>query len=218
MLTLAGFTSEHRPPTDEPGFLTFASSIAPPDVLAAIQAAEPLTEIAAYRYPSYLRRHYQRLRRFPDGLLVTGDALCSFSPIYAQGMTVAALQAIALRRCLSDGVDGLVRRYFRAASQAVDGPWRLAVGADLALPEVEGHRTTAVRLLNAYSRRVLAAAGHDDVVARQFMRVTGMLDAPATLLSPAVLWRAMRPTPVNMAPAGAGTSEEIHDDAARLFQ
>ena len=163
---------------------------------------------------------------------MTGDALCSFSPIYAQGMTVAALQAIALRRCLLDGVDGLARRYFRAASQAVAGPWRMAVGADLALPEVEGRRTTAVRLLNAYSRRVVAAAEHDDVAARQFMRVTGMLDAPATLLSPAVLRRAMRrsrdpaarpttnptDTPVNMAPAGAGTPEEINDDAARLFQ
>ncbi len=232
LLTLAGYGGEHRPPVDAEGFLAFAATVAPPDVLAAIRAAEPLSEIAAHRYPCYLRRHYQRLRRFPERLLVTGDALCSFSPIYAQGMTVAALQAIALRRCLLDGVDGLARRYFRAASQAVAGPWRMAVGADLALPEVEGRRTTAVRLLNAYSRRVVAAAEHDDVAARQFMRVTGMLDAPATLLSPAVLRRAMRrsrdpaarpttnptDTPVNMAPAGAGTPEEINDDAARLFQ
>jgi 2-polyprenyl-6-methoxyphenol hydroxylase-like FAD-dependent oxidoreductase len=227
LLTLAGFGGEHRPPVDAEGFLAFAATVAPPDVLAAIRTAEPLSDIAAHRYPCYLRRHYQRLRRFPDGLLVTGDALCSFSPIYAQGMTVAALQAAALRRCLLDGADGVARRYFRAASRAVAGPWRMAVGADLALPEVEGRRTAAVRLLNAYSRRVVAAAEHDDMAARQFMRVTGMIDAPATLLSPAVLRPAMRRSQVqaanptdtsDMAPAGAGTSEEIHDDAARLYQ
>jgi 2-polyprenyl-6-methoxyphenol hydroxylase-like FAD-dependent oxidoreductase len=193
LLTLAGFTEDHRPPTDPEGFLAFAETIAPPDALAAIRAAEPLSDIAAYRYPSYLRRHYQRLRRFPDGLLVTGDALCSFSPIYAQGMTVAAMQATALRRCLRRGPDGLARRYFRTAARIVAGPWRMAVGADLALPEIEGRRTPAIRLLNAYSERVIAAAEHDATTARQFMRVTGLLDAPASLLRPGVLRRALRP-------------------------
>jgi 2-polyprenyl-6-methoxyphenol hydroxylase-like FAD-dependent oxidoreductase len=193
LLTLAGFTSEHRPPDDDQGFLAFAASIAPPDVMAAVAAAEPLSEIAAYRYPSYLRRHYQRLPRFPGGLLVTGDALCSFSPVYAQGMTVAALQATALRRCLRHGEDRLARRYFHAAARIVTGPWRMAVGADLALPEVQGRRTATVRLLNAYSQRLLTAAEHDGVAARQFMRVIGMLDAPATLLRPAVLRRTLPP-------------------------
>ena len=55
-------------------------------------------------------------------------------------MTVAAAQAVALRDCLERGERDLARRFFRAASVAVDHAWELSVGADLALPEVRGAR------------------------------------------------------------------------------
>jgi 2-polyprenyl-6-methoxyphenol hydroxylase-like FAD-dependent oxidoreductase len=212
LLTLAGITPAHRPPVNPDGFLAFAGSVAPPDVFAAIRDAEPLGHISGYRYPSYLRRRYTRLRRFPAGLLVVGDALCSFSPVYAQGMSVAALQALALRRCLERGPDGLARRFFRAAERIVAGAWHTGVSADLALPEVPGRRPQATRLVNAYIGRVLAAAEDDADVARRFMRVTGMLDSPVALLHPAVLRpallarprrpgsRAGRPVPSGSAP------------------
>ena len=124
LLTVAGIGRVNHPPADDDGFVAFAASVAPPDVAAAIRAAEPMSEIATLRYPAYQRRHYRLLRRFPGGLLVTGDALCSFSPIYAQGMTVAAVQALKLRRCLADGRAGLARRYFIAVDRTVDSAWR----------------------------------------------------------------------------------------------
>jgi 2-polyprenyl-6-methoxyphenol hydroxylase-like FAD-dependent oxidoreductase len=160
-------------------------------VADAVRAAEPLGPIAGYRYPASVRRHYERLRGLPEGLVVAGDALCSFSPIYAQGMTVAAMQALVLRRCLARGTRGLTRRYHRAAARVVDGPWRIAMGADLGLPEVPGRRSAAMRAQNAFTTRVLAAAAHDDVVSAQFMRVMGLLAPPTSLLRPAVLLRVL---------------------------
>jgi 2-polyprenyl-6-methoxyphenol hydroxylase-like FAD-dependent oxidoreductase len=123
LLTLAGIGRANHPPADDESFLAFAATIAPPDVAAAIRAAEPTSGIATYRYPAYQRRHYRRLRRLPEGLLVAGDALCSFNPIYAQGMTVAAVEALELRRCLADGRAGLARRYFAAVDRIVRRAW-----------------------------------------------------------------------------------------------
>ena len=80
------------------------------------------------------------MRRFPDGLLVSGDAICSFNPIYGQGMTVSALQALALQDCLHKGLDNLAHRYFRATAKPISIAWRPSTASDLQFPETEGAR------------------------------------------------------------------------------
>jgi pimeloyl-ACP methyl ester carboxylesterase/2-polyprenyl-6-methoxyphenol hydroxylase-like FAD-dependent oxidoreductase len=198
ILGLGGYGPGHRPPGDPEGFAAFAATVAPRDVLEAIEAAKPVEEIATHRFPASVRRRYDRLRRFPAGLLVVGDAICSFNPTYGQGMTVAAAQAIALCDCLERGGRDLARRFFSAAGAPIDHAWQLSVGGDLALPEVEGRRSARVRIINAYLRRVRAAAEHDRAVARAFIAVVGMLERPPHLLRPAIAVRVARgPRPVS---------------------
>jgi 2-polyprenyl-6-methoxyphenol hydroxylase-like FAD-dependent oxidoreductase len=130
------------------------------------------------------------MRRFPDGLLVTGDAICSFNPVYGQGMTVAALEALVLRDCLSRGTNDLSRRFFTAAARPIRQAWQLAAGGDLALPEIGGTQPLATRLFNGYVDRVLTAAEFDAAAFNQFARVTGLIDPATRLLRPAIMWRA----------------------------
>ncbi len=187
ILTVFGYAG-HEPPRDAAGFSEFVAAAAPPDLAPVLERAEPLTDVFTHKLPSNLRRRYEDLRWFPQSFLVFGDAICSFNPIYGQGMTVAALQAVALQRELRRGrIDA--RRFFRSAARPVGDAWDLATGSDLSLPEVEGPRPAKVRFLNAYVDRVLRLAERDEQAARAFLRVIGMLDRPPALMRPGVAAR-----------------------------
>lgn len=172
--------------------LSRAAQIAPAEVVAALAAAEPLGDVAQYRVPSNRWRRYDRMRRFPRGLLVIGDAMCSFNPIYGQGMTVAAIESLVLRDCLRHGDQDRPHRFFRTAARKIRLAWQTAVGADLALPEVDGPRPLSMRLSNAFMDWVLTAAETDPLVALQIHRVTSMIDPPSRLLRPGFLARVAR--------------------------
>ncbi|SDY69541.1 2-polyprenyl-6-methoxyphenol hydroxylase [Geodermatophilus africanus] len=171
-------------PTDLAGFRTFAAGLTAPEIAALMADREPLDGPRTYHFVSSTRRHYERLTRFPRGLVVTGDALSSFNPVYGQGITVAAAEALALRDLLIAGVDDLAPQFFRRAAGLIDVAWDIAAGSDLRLPAVPGPRPVRVRLVNAYVAQVQAAAAVDPEVGAAFLRVANLIDPPASLLRP----------------------------------
>jgi len=198
MVTLAGILGDH-PPTDPDGFSAFARSLRFPDIYEAVQDAEPLDDPVGFRFPASVRHRYEDLDRSPAGLLVTGDAVCSFNPIYGQGMSMAAVEALILRRHLERGIEPDPRRWYRDLGRAVDVPWDMAAGGDLVFPGVPGRRTPKLRLVSAYLVRLHAAAADDARLAAAFVSVAGLVAPPQSLLRPAialrVLWSGVRRRP-----------------------
>ncbi len=191
--TLGGWAGDH-PPTDEDGFMAFAQSLPAPDIHQMLTRLEPLSAIYTYKFPSSLRRHYERMKRFPEGYLVLGDAICSFNPVYGQGMTSATLQAAALDALLSKRTVhvGLWRDFFKAAASVVDIPWQLAVGEDFRFPETEGKKPAGTELINAYVTKVHRATHYDPVVYTAFLKVMNLMASPTSLFHPKLLWRVLR--------------------------
>src|SRR6478609_8509896 len=63
----------------------------------------PSSTISAYRRTENQLRHFDDLPGWPDGFIVLGDAACCFNPVYGQGMTVAAIEALVLQAWLRNG-------------------------------------------------------------------------------------------------------------------
>ena len=192
--TLVGMHGDH-PPTDLAGYLEFAKSLPVPDLYEALRSAEPLGEPVRYGFPAGLRRHYEKLCRFPPGLLVLGDALCSFNPIYGQGMSAASMYADVLQTCLQERVAtgwslmDLWRPFFREVARAADRPWQLATGEDFRFAETTGARGRVLKLLHWYTEKVHQAASVSPQVTERFYEVMHLLKAPTALFTPAILWK-----------------------------
>ncbi|MFE7640089.1 FAD-dependent oxidoreductase [Kitasatospora sp. NPDC057518] len=202
-LSVTGIVGDH-PPVDPEGFHAFVRSLPVPEIHEAIRDAEPLDEPLRFRFPASVRRDYHRLERFPAGLVVLGDAVCSFNPAYAQGMTSAALQALVLRRHTAGRRLPNPRAYFRDVAREIRAPWSFAAVTDLGYPGVAGRRTPQTHLVNRYAALAQRAAVHDPRITEALVRIAGLVATPQSLMHPRTLLRvlraARRPVPP---PAGA---------------
>jgi 2-polyprenyl-6-methoxyphenol hydroxylase-like FAD-dependent oxidoreductase len=196
MVTLFGWLGDH-PPMEGEGFLEYARSLPVPDLYQMIRQVEPVTPIVIHKLPSNLRRHYEKLDRLPEGLTVLGDALCSFNPIYGQGISVAATEALALDTSLQKwqaqrrDLRGFGKRFQKQVAKATDIPWQLATSEDLRYRDAGGSRKFGTDFVRWYSGKVHEAAARDWQVAEHFYRVMHMLAPPATLFHPSVIRRLL---------------------------
>jgi 2-polyprenyl-6-methoxyphenol hydroxylase-like FAD-dependent oxidoreductase len=190
IVTLFGLHGDHAP-TDIEGFEAYADSLAGPEIRQLLANHEYVDdEIQKFPFPASRRRRYEQLDEFPDGLVVTGDAIASFNPIYGQGMSVAALDAMQLHETLATGERrALGTKFFEGAATGIDTAWQMATGADFEFPETEGPKPTGTDLFNRYTGAVMQTTHSDPVVAEQFYHVMRMEEPPTTLLRPQVAAR-----------------------------
>jgi 2-polyprenyl-6-methoxyphenol hydroxylase-like FAD-dependent oxidoreductase len=132
------------PPRDLEGMLEYARSTGEPLFTKLLAQADPIGEPASYRFEKSVRRRFEQLQRFPEGLLPIGDAICHYNPIHGQGMSAACRQAMALRRCVGQrverdaGLAALWRDFLPEAYQEARAPWLFAALADLKDPRCKG--------------------------------------------------------------------------------
>lgn len=218
IVTLIGWMGDQAP-ADEQGFLDYAKSLTSPDIYNVISQAKPLGEFAKYRLTSSLRRHYEKMTRFPEGYVVMGDALCSFNPVYGQGMSVSAMEAETLESCLKaavhqNGLDrngpdrngsdqnspdknhlnGLAQDFFKRTAALLKDPWMMAVSEDFRFPETKGKKPLSSHLLNLYSTQLHKLTQHDPVATKAFFQVVNLMQPPTVLFSPDILFRVFGST------------------------
>lgn len=195
-VTLGGFNGSY-PPTDDQGFLEYARQLADPSIFEAIRTAEPVSAIYGYRIPDNRRRHYERLTRWPSGLIVTGDAVCAFNPIYGQGMTVSAMAAQTLDACLrrqaADGDADFAHQFHKQLARTVTAPWLVACREDMRWVDVAGIEPPwMTRFVHRYMDWILRTACQDVGVTYTYLGVVNMTMPPTALFRPAIVARVGR--------------------------
>ncbi|HEY7125927.1 MAG TPA: FAD-dependent monooxygenase [Ktedonobacterales bacterium] len=191
-VSVSGWLKDY-PPSDDAGFLDYARSLPSPALYELIKDAEPLSPVSIYRFAANRRRYYERMSALPEGFLVMGDAVCSFNPIYGQGMTVAAIEAetlqAALQQCQGRQGDmaGFTRRFQKAIAKTINVAWMFTTSEDFRYPETEGKRSFGMGFFHWYSRRLLEAAADNPRLAQSFYLVMHMLKPPTAMFTPRVL-------------------------------
>ncbi|MET8661711.1 FAD-binding monooxygenase [Streptomyces griseus] len=195
MVTLGGWHKAHAP-VDPAGFEKFAAELPAGHVAELIGRAEPVDDGDArkFTFPAARRRYFERLRELPSGFVALGDAICSFNPLYGQGMTVAALEAIQLGRSLDHcGVASaaMARRYYRSAGKVIDTPWQMATGSDFAYPETDGPAPAGGTFINWYVKQSMLASQTSVEVHRVMLNMQHLLAPPTDILRPTTVIRSL---------------------------
>lgn len=190
IVTVAGVMKDY-PPTDDEGFLKFAKSLSSPELYRAIRAARPLSKVWGYRQTENRLREYKTM---PQGFVTMGDAVCSFNPVYALGMTVTCLAALELREGLRQGAGALDSRAFqKRIAKLVEAPWALTTSEDMRWPMTEGGvKTPKVRFMQWYLGHVIQLIPKSEEVFRRFQEVNHMLKPSTALFHPAIAGRVLR--------------------------
>jgi 2-polyprenyl-6-methoxyphenol hydroxylase-like FAD-dependent oxidoreductase len=205
-VSLSGYFGE-RPPLDLQEYVAQASRYGLPELHELVAGSEPLDDGVGYRFASARRHRFDRARDLPDNVVAVGDAVCSFDPVFGQGMSVAALEAVQLGACLEEGSAELARRYFRRTRPIVDVPWTVATGSTLELPGSPVRAPLATRAVNRYLRSYQRAATDDAELAAGFLGVANLTSGPSTLFAPGRVARVLarngrRPARLRPLPAG----------------
>ncbi|MEG4027380.1 MULTISPECIES: 2-polyprenyl-6-methoxyphenol hydroxylase-like oxidoreductase [unclassified Microcoleus] len=199
LVSVAGGDRDY-PPTDEAGFVEFARSLPTLTIYHAIKDAEAITPIYSYRGTENRLRHYDRLFRYPENLAVIGHAVCAFNPVYGQGMTVAALDAQMLDKCLQKqrerhpegNLTGFGRQFQQKLAKLHTIPWTFAISQDSRYLGSTGAKLNlATRLTIDYMDLVLKVLVPDAKVCQAFLEVLHMIESPAVLFHPSIALKAI---------------------------
>lgn len=189
LVTLVGYTGDY-PPKHNDDFLDFAKTLSVPDFYEQIKDLTPLSDVAIHRYPYARQLHFENIKQHPQGIVALGDAVCSFDPVFGQGMTVG-LQCVKVLQQELQQRQGKIqaKAFYRRLSKMLFVPWLLASTEDFRYPVVTGKRPFWLGMMQQYTLKVFLLSAKSKFVYLQFTRVFHMTIPPYALFSPAMLWR-----------------------------
>ena len=175
-------------PSDLDGFIAFTRTFRTPTIQEAIRNAKPLamSRATAFRRASAAISISSTV---PRGLIPVADTVCRFNPVFGQGMSVAAMEAVVLgkqlasRSAWADPLDGLAGDYLAEIQACLEAPWATAV-SDFVHPLTRGERPPDFDKRMQYGMALTRLAAEDADVHKTLAEVTHLLKPQSALREP----------------------------------
>lgn len=193
IVTLIGY-SRHYPPSDEEGFERALHALRSPVLARTVAAARPISSVYSYRGLVNRLRRFDELERPAPGFVALGDSVCTFNPMYGQGMTIATLCVAALEATLEriPGDDpGFPRAFFKAQAKNVRDAWALATAADGLFPGTRSEQPPPSRFARFFSEAIRMGMNTDREILRRVTPVYYLLRSTSELFDKRFMARLM---------------------------
>jgi 2-polyprenyl-6-methoxyphenol hydroxylase-like FAD-dependent oxidoreductase len=194
LVTLIGYGANNIP-NDLDSFMDYAKTLKHPDFYEVIKNEIPCSDkIEVYRFPALHRYHFEKLKDLPSGLLVIGDAACRIDPVFAQGMSLAAMEAKALKGLLMEQTTKkqLTKSYHKKVGRILGIPWLIALTEDFRFRTTSGRKPIGLPILQWFVKKVVAASAYNEDVYTKFIQVLHLKKHPITLASPYILAKVFK--------------------------
>jgi 2-polyprenyl-6-methoxyphenol hydroxylase-like FAD-dependent oxidoreductase len=185
-------TGKVEPPQNFAEMCDLADTILPERFARAIRQGTPLGDVAFHKYPASRWRRFDKMDRFPAGIIPFGDAVVSFNPTFGQGMTMTAIQAGNLQSALTEGEVNLAPRLAKATAKTTWPVWTMTLIGDLSLHNATGDAKWWHQPVGALFDQFLGAAETDPVLAEWFLRRFSLLDSLYMVPSARLVGRTIR--------------------------
>ena len=187
-VSLSGKSGDQIPRTfDE--MVEYSSTLEDPAICARLSAARYHGAPEVYRKITATWRRFDRCDSLIPGLFTIGDSLAGLNPLFGQGISLIAWEAVTLRNLLrADGLNdlpALSRRFFEAAIEVVDSAWQL--GALLGSSLVVDHDGTTIDL----SAALASLVSEDPELHARYVKIWHLLEPANALAAPLIQARLL---------------------------
>lgn len=197
LIAAMGGYSRDYPPVNLEDYFEFARNFQDKEFYEVIYNCKPITKVYPYRGTANYLRQFDKIE-MPSGLVVIGDAYCSLSPSYGQGMTCSAIGVSVFQDWLKHQSDisqpSNTSAFQISLAKQIVPQWNIAVQQDLGFSETSTtdssliisarkRSTFPLFYIDSYFEKLIAATTVDYRLNYLFIEVINIVKSPLFFFS-----------------------------------
>jgi 2-polyprenyl-6-methoxyphenol hydroxylase-like FAD-dependent oxidoreductase len=179
------------------GFIEIAKKLPKLDIYQELKDATVLSSTSAFRVPSITWRRIDKVNHFPKGLLMIGDTICRIDPFFGQGMSIAVIEALALKKLLTSQNytnQKMIESFHQQATKIISPIWNMVITEDFRYPGTIGKKPAGLSIQQWYAKNIFLLSSENKDIYNSFIKVMHLLRPTSTLMHPRVIKSVLKRT------------------------